>query len=639
MSLKKVIYYILLSASLPLQGQLSLRNDTILIKEVIINGNNLNQPACYKTTRIDSTSLINYTGRTLADLISENTSIFIKTYDLGGIATPALRGTGASHTQVAWNSVNLNNPMIGQFDLSLIPAGFVDDVQIYYGGGSMSLNSSGIGGIINMETKPEWTKHKILFLNSGFGSFGRYSGLVKAKAVKGRFQSVTKAFVKKSENNFRYLNDVLSSQPFWERRRNNQVSQKGFIQELYLKGSGSLLSARFWYQSAFRNLPVPMTTQPLNPCETQDDESLRSMISYQISGDKRDINVIGAYISDKLNYTNEVASVNSRNLSRRLIIKGDLENRLGAKTRIRIGFTEEMNIIRTNNYFETKARNTFGVYASGETSLTQLLTAKTLVRETLYNHKLLTPDFTTGAEYRIIPRKNYLVKVNFSKNSRIPSMNEMYWMPGGNPDLKNETSYTSEATGEWSGSLNKSSRLSGSFTYFRNHVYNLIQWHPGEFSWWEADNVDEMTTSGLESNVGFVYNNREFEARLNAGYTYTRASGSHDLNGTDVLAGKQIIYVPVNQLNSVVKVSWRQMYSTIITNYASRRYLTPDNSQYLPDYTVTDMNIGIRLVKRNITYDLNLLIENLFNANYQSIAYYPMPGRAFLFSVLFQFRK
>ncbi len=162
MSLKKVVIYIVLLTSLPLQGQLSLRNDTILIKEVFINGSTVQQSdACYKTIRLDSAALINYSIRTLADLISENTSIFIKTYGLGGIATPSFRGTGASHTQIAWNSINLNNPMIGQFDLSLIPAGFIDDVKIYYGGGSMSVNSSGIGGMINMETKPEWigTKH------------------------------------------------------------------------------------------------------------------------------------------------------------------------------------------------------------------------------------------------------------------------------------------------------------------------------------------------------------------------------------------------------------------------------------------------------------------------------------------------
>ncbi len=160
-----------------------------------------------------------------------------------------------------------------------------------------------------------------------------------------------------------------------------------------------------------------------------------------------------------MNYTNEVASVNSRNISRRIILNGDLEKRIGEKTEIKIGFTGEMNTIVTNNYVESKARNTAAVYTSVESFLSPLLVTKVLVRETLNNLKLLSPDFSAGAEYRFIPGKYYLIKINFSKNSRIPSMNEMYWMPGGNPDLKNETGYTAELTGEWSGSLNTSLQI------------------------------------------------------------------------------------------------------------------------------------------------------------------------------------
>ncbi len=54
--------------------------------------------------------------------------------------------------------------MVGQFDLSLVPAGFIDDVNIYYGGGSMGINSGGFGGVINLETNPGWDD-KELFIS------------------------------------------------------------------------------------------------------------------------------------------------------------------------------------------------------------------------------------------------------------------------------------------------------------------------------------------------------------------------------------------------------------------------------------------------------------------------------------------
>ena len=70
--------------------------------------------------------------------------------------------------------------MLGQSDLALIPAGLIDDIQIYYGGASMPLNSGGIGGIINLETRPVWKKETLISINPGIGSFGQYTGLVKS---------------------------------------------------------------------------------------------------------------------------------------------------------------------------------------------------------------------------------------------------------------------------------------------------------------------------------------------------------------------------------------------------------------------------------------------------------------------------
>ena len=46
--------------------------------------------------------------------------------------------------------------MLGQFDLTLVPAGLIDNINIYYGGGSMGISSGGFGGLIDLETNPEW---------------------------------------------------------------------------------------------------------------------------------------------------------------------------------------------------------------------------------------------------------------------------------------------------------------------------------------------------------------------------------------------------------------------------------------------------------------------------------------------------
>ncbi len=138
-----------------LHGQVSLQNDTILIESVEIKGKAYpDEYAGSKITRFDSSLISGYKHMTVAELLSENSGIYIKSYGSGGLSTASFRGTGAGNTQLAWNNINISNPMVGQSDLSLVPAGFFDDINILYGGGSMNIASGGSGGVIDLVSKP-----------------------------------------------------------------------------------------------------------------------------------------------------------------------------------------------------------------------------------------------------------------------------------------------------------------------------------------------------------------------------------------------------------------------------------------------------------------------------------------------------
>ena len=52
------------------------------------------------------------------------------------LSTISFRGTGAGHTSVIWNGVNINQPTIGQTDFSLFPVFAFDDIRIFYGASS-----------------------------------------------------------------------------------------------------------------------------------------------------------------------------------------------------------------------------------------------------------------------------------------------------------------------------------------------------------------------------------------------------------------------------------------------------------------------------------------------------------------------
>jgi outer membrane cobalamin receptor len=639
-TLRNALICIAFICNIPVNCQISFQEDTIKIKEVVITRKKFSSELQgYKKKTIDSTILRNYSNGTLAEVLSEHSGIFIKSYGMGGSATPTLRGTGASQTQIAWNGINFNNPMLGQSDLSLLPAGLIDDIQILYGGASMPMNNGGLGGIINLETKPVWKKETVISLNPTMGSFGRYTGFLTVKSGNILFQSVTKAFYQSAENDFRYLNTESGAVPVWETRKNSQFSQNGFLQEFYSLRSKNIVSARLWYLSAKRNLASSLLTQQSGSAESQMDESLRATLTYDIDKESSKYSITGAWLFDKLNYSDPHASINSKNISDMFILKAGTEILAGEGTKLKFVVSEDINIIKSNNYAQTPTRNTTSATAFAEQRISDRFGASILVREILDKNKLLVPDFSAALQFRMAESKDYFLKANVSRNSKIPTMNDLFWVPGGNPQLRNEYAFMYEVMCEMNQKTLPGLTFSSNLSAFRNSIKDMIQWKPGQNSIWTAENVQNVNTMGLEYSFSINYKKNNLTTGFNADYSLTKAveggSAGNDYKST----GNQLMYIPENLLNLSFRLGYKKFYSSFLVNMTGKRYITVDNTKYLPGYCINSFTTGVRLKLKRTLFDLNVDIDNLFNVNYQTIAYYPLPGRFYSLKLLVQIFK
>ncbi|MBQ2395173.1 MAG: Plug domain-containing protein, partial [Alistipes sp.] len=63
-------------------------------------------------TKLDTTALKENIALSMADVLTFNTSIFVKSYGRATLSTVAFRGTSPSHTQVQWNGMKINSPML-----------------------------------------------------------------------------------------------------------------------------------------------------------------------------------------------------------------------------------------------------------------------------------------------------------------------------------------------------------------------------------------------------------------------------------------------------------------------------------------------------------------------------------------------
>jgi len=86
-------------------------------------------------------------------------------------------------------------------------------------------------------------------------------------------------------------------------------------------------------------------------------------------------------------------------------------------------------------------------------------------------------------------------------------------------------------------------------------------------------------------------------------------------------------------------MNYKKLYTSWNVIMTGKRYLTADNSDYLPGYMLNNLITGLRLSGKGNTVDLNLQIDNIFNITYQTIAYYPLPGRFYSLKLLLQILK
>ncbi|HCY01216.1 MAG TPA: TonB-dependent receptor, partial [Bacteroidales bacterium] len=125
-----------------------IQDSTFQIQVVEISADRIfrKETAGMKETQVDTLVLLQKVNLSLSELLSENTPVFIKSHGRGALATASFRGTAASHTQVNWNGININSPMAGMVDFSLIPVYIIDEMNLKHGTASIADQSGGLGG-------------------------------------------------------------------------------------------------------------------------------------------------------------------------------------------------------------------------------------------------------------------------------------------------------------------------------------------------------------------------------------------------------------------------------------------------------------------------------------------------------------
>ncbi len=108
------------------------------LREIVVLGKRPMKEIGVQKTAFDSVALKENIALSMADILTFNSSVFVKSYGRATLSTVAFRGTSPSHTQVTWNGMRINNPMLGMTDFSTIPAYFIDNASLLHGTSSVN---------------------------------------------------------------------------------------------------------------------------------------------------------------------------------------------------------------------------------------------------------------------------------------------------------------------------------------------------------------------------------------------------------------------------------------------------------------------------------------------------------------------
>lgn len=606
--------------------------DTLHLQEFEVKSTYSSENNCFKRVKIDSGILINHLNGDLSNVLSQYSTIFIKSNGNGSLASPSFRGTAAQHTQVEWNGINLNSPMLGQVDLSQIPVSQFDGLEILYGAAGISRTSGAFGGVINLVTNPDWNNRLNILAMQSIGSFQTYTTNLNVVAGSSSFQSHTKFNYSVSTNDFPFYNDYLKETVH---QKSASYALFGMSEELFWKlNDKHLFSLKLRYNQDDQNIPPTASTFSATHEQKQKEDVLLTVLDYKYVEKKYNLLVRTAFTDQTMQYRLD-SSVSNHHYYQ--WINNIKFTYLGIKNlTIKPGIDFTYDQVTSDDYNGMKTRSTTSFYTEINYNIGQRVKTSLVIREDLIGNLFLPVVPALGVEYLPWRHADLSFNLSLARNYRYPTLNDLYWIVSGNPDLKPETNYSLELgfaynhkskDGKFSFEIN----LAGYYSW----IYQMITWSPvnGNSTLWKPENIDEILARGIETGLKFKWEVLNFELSLDNNYHFCRSTYEKANSAYDQKIGKQLIYIPVHTINSTASISRWKFYLNYNFCYVSDRYTAKDNLSVMPGYTLSNIIFGKNISLKNFILSLQVEINNLMDLDYQSIADRPMPGINYAFTL------
>jgi vitamin B12 transporter len=630
-----LVFFMVFSACIVIAGDVK---DTILLNEVRVqtHKHSLTKPFMH----IDSARKSQAEMQSLSRFLQENSSIQFKTYGTSGSSVMSIRGANASQSKVVWNGMNIGSPMLNMNDVSLLSLGNADVIELHKGGASATEGTGALAGYINLQSNPTFNKEKLSVMVD-VNQLQNQSYQLKYVKGKSNFSSSTSFQLWQHQNKFKYENFSELGNPL-QAQLNSKLKQFSIIQSFFFNLKKTEIEWHQWLQQSDRELSPPMYNRMRT--NYQLDNSYRSILSLKKNlSPKITLNSCIGYTREKLRYVSRVVVNN---------VKLELFNSNSYFDQVQHKTSAIYNATNFSQEFLYQF-NFDGAYVEDYASYVKRYRLAFASISNFDFRKLIAINWANRVE--LLKNANYFASslnisalkwqtngfapyISISKNYNLPGLNDLYWTPGGNPNLTAERSFEQELGLVYEKAFLKFNTKTSASVY-NSMVRDWILWQPSaiENGLWTPQNLVEVKLQGLELEQAFSYQpNLKNTLAIKLFYAKTLAINNKAVNANDQSVGKQIIYIPEEKWGANINYTFYKTSVNANMHRVSHRYTTANHSNFLAAYYIVDLRLQHVFVFQKHQFVAALYADNVTNTIYQSIPFQAMPARVFGININYQ---
>ncbi len=528
-----------------------------------------------------------------------------------GVTTIAINGSPSNHTKVILENVDLTDPLMGQTDLSQLPGSLLREITVEPNPG-INQGSGAMGGAIYLHAVPENSSATITAGQNGYRATDVH--------IKWNRPRLT------GSATLGQVNDGGNYPVVWRDstiiRRNNHYNQR----------SGTLNLNYLPSDRHFGNLFIMVSDQERGIAgviwSPTPDASRNSILQIANLSWGRILShgIIKFRFSNRhsaLEYRDPQSAIDSRHISNTQILRLSVRSKMWPAfsfTSFVEGRAEAISSSDAGNH----DRMLLAAALLGDMALGRSFRFKPSCRYDFAPNLYSQSSFDLTLSY--FPFNPVKLDASVGTAFRYPTFSDLYWLPGGNPDLQPENSAyfalsaSLDLPGETMVRLYHSQRISN----------DLIQWIP----------------DGATSRAVNLARTRNIATALTVSGKLPPGHWRYDLglnhfHAANLETGTTLLNIPGWTAHGRLWFQNNDITSGINLAYEGQRirgYSWP-NHVYLEAFLTMDIFASYSLPIRRQRMDFQAYLSNLTNKNYMTIYGYPEAGRALRVAITFNFNQ